>query len=101
MFVVFDRIDGGPLIVNVKDDDGRVLAEKAVILCSTEEGARKVLRKVFGKDEAWNSTRFAILDGRKQPNGPKVALQQLVDFTGLSLFLDENYEVHNAKDILE
>jgi len=97
MFVVFDVIDGDPLIVKVTDD-GKVLADRAVIVCKTGEAAVRALRMIFGDDEAWNLTRFNILQPQ-QEFGP--ALDELCERMKVSLFCDEEGKVRTKDEVLK
>jgi len=62
MFVIFDSITGEPLVVKITDDDDRktVIADRAIILLSSYESGVSELRKMFGKDDVWNLSRFDI-----------------------------------------
>lgn len=97
MFVIFDVIEGNPLVVKVSDD-GKVLADRAVIVCKTGEAAIRALRMIFGDDEAWNLTRFSIQQP-KQEFSP--ALDELCDRMKVSLFCDEVGTVRTKAEVLE
>lgn len=97
MFVVFDVIDGDPLVVKVTDD-GKVLADRAVIVCKTGEAAVRALRKIFGDDEAWNLSRFNILQPQQEF---EPALDELCERMKVSLFCDEEGKIRTKDEVLE
>lgn len=103
MFVIFDSVTGDPFIVKVSDRDettGKivsVICNRALTLCNTKEKAVKMLRKIFGKDDKWNTSRFTILPA---PEGESAsdALQKLIDFTGATAFYCDDGKIRD-KDI--
>jgi len=104
MFVVFDSITGEPLIVKISDRDettGKmvsVICAKALILCNTREGAIKTLRKIFGNDDKWNTSRFTILSAPEKDSASD-ALQKLIDFMGVDKFYCDDGKIRE-KDVV-
>jgi hypothetical protein len=80
VFAIYDVQTMKPLFVNITDN-GRLIARKTLVLFISKECAVIFLRKVFGKDDRWNTTRFEI----KETDSLSVydsTKDQLVDVTG-------------------
>jgi len=97
MFVIFDRITGEPLVVSTCSDDRKtVIAERAIILLSSHEAGVSALRKIFGKDDDWNLSRF---DVRESQGSEFEAFCQLRRSSGVDQFCDETGKLLSEKEI--
>jgi len=98
MFVIFDRITGEPFVVKISSDNSRKgdVAEKAIFLLSSHEAGVAALRKVFGKDDGWNLSRFDI---REHEGDSFKAFCQLRSSSRIDLFCDETGKLLSEKEI--
>jgi hypothetical protein len=97
MFVIFDRISNEPFIVKISSDHSMKgdIADRAIMLLSSHEEGVEALRSIFGDDDDWNLSRFAIHEcERDQRFHAFVLLRAKVD-----LFCDKNGNLLSEKEI--